>query len=185
MSNDLKCNDLQCADAQAPEANPTESPANNFQVQKSLSTEVQALMADWREITGRFYLSQHAEHHYGRETLLDVLNAEGKAFVPFAQGDDTPLVLIQKSRIVGLKPSEPGCDDWPHVDSSDPACWKPARMAFAGFELTGKAYTGDMEPHRRRLADLLNLGPAFFVFETEDDPWIVNRDLLNHLVPLD
>ena len=159
--------------------------ANSFQVKKALSTEVLALMADWREIQGQFYLSEQAERHYGRETLLDVLNAEGKDFVPFAQGEETPLVLIQKSRIVGLKPSDPDCQEWPHTENQDEDCWKPARMAFAGFQLEGRAYTGDMETHRRRLADLLNLGPRFFVFETDDGPWIVNRELLNHLVPLD
>ncbi len=70
------------------------------------------------------------------------------------------------------------------MQESDEHCWPQARMAFAGFTLEGRAYTGDMEPHRRRLADLLNYGQTFFVFETDDGPWIVNKDLLNHLVPL-
>lgn len=161
---------------------------SKLQINKGLSTEVLALMADWQEVRGHFYLADHAEKHYGKETLLDVLNNSEKAFVPFSQevlpGEDTPLVLIQKSRIVGLKPSDPESKDWPRMDEADESCWQKARMAFAGFTLEGRAYTGDMEPHRRRLADLLNLGQTFFVFESEDGPWIVNRDLLNHLVPL-
>ena len=157
---------------------------SNLQIAKSLSTEVLALMADWQEIRGRFYLAEHAEKHYGKETLLDILNNSEKAFVPLAQDDDSPLVLIQKSRIVGLKPSSPDCEDWPQMPELNEQCWQRARMAFAGFTLEGRAYTGDMEPHRRRLADLVNQGRTFFMFETEDGPWIINKDLLNHLVPL-
>ena len=156
----------------------------NLQIAKGLSTEVLALMADWQEIRGRFYLAEHAQNHYGGETLLDVLNHPGKPFIPFCQEEEDSVVLIHKTRIVGLKPS--GADDeaWPRIQDDNEDCWQAAKMAFAGFTLEGRAYTGDMEPHRRRLADLLNLGQTFFVFETDDGPWIVNRDLLNHLVPL-
>lgn len=157
---------------------------SNLQIAKGLSTEVSALMADWQEIRGHFYLAEYAENHYGKETLLDVLNNSDKAFVPFAQDDDSPLVLIQKSRIVGLKPTAPDCQDWPAMQEHDEHCWQRARMAFAGFTLEGRAYTGDMEPHRRRLADLVNHGRTFFMFETDEGPWIINKDLLNHLVPL-
>ncbi len=157
---------------------------NKMQITKGLSTEVFALMADWQEIRGHFYLGKNAENHYGQENLLDVLNAPGKDFVPFAQDDETPLLLIQRSRIVGLRPSCPDSAEWPKMQESDEHCWPQAKMAFAGFTLEGRAYTGDMEPHRRRLADLLNYGKTFFVMETDDGPWIVNKDLLNHLVPL-
>jgi len=154
------------------------------QIAKNLSTEVLALMADWQEIRGRFYLADHAQNHYGEETLLDVLNHPGKAFIPFCQEHEDSVVLIHKTRIVGLQPSGADYEKWPRIENVDDDCWQAAKMAFAGFTLEGRAYTGDMEPHRRRLADLLNLGQTFFVFETDDGPWIVNRDLLNHLVPL-
>lgn len=152
-------------------------------INKGLSTEVVALMADWQEISGHFYLGEHAQNHYGRENLLDVLNAPGKDFVPFAQDDQTPLLLIQRSRIVGLRPSCANSADWPKMKVNDDQNWLQAKMAFAGFTLEGRAYTGDMEPHRRRLSDLLNYGQTFFVFETDEGPWIVNKDRLNHLVP--
>ncbi len=156
----------------------------NLQIAKGLSTEVLALMADWQEIRGRFYLAEHAQNHYGGETLLDVLNHPGKPFIPFCQEEEDSVVLIHKARIVGLKPSGADDEQWPRVQDVDANCWQEAKMAFAGFTLEGRAYTGNMEPHRRRLADLLNQGQTFFVFETDDGPWIVNRDLLNHLVPL-
>lgn len=157
---------------------------NNLQISKGLSAEVLALMADWQEIRGHFYLGDQAQNHYGKETLLDVLNNAEKDFVPFSMEDDSQLVLIQKSRIVGLHPANSETSEWPKMSGCDENCWKPAKMAFAGFTLEGRAYTGDMEPHRRRLADLLNFGPTFFLFETDEGPWIVNKDLLNHLVPL-
>lgn len=157
---------------------------NILQIAKGLSTEVFALMADWQEIRGHFYLAEHAQNHYGKETLLDVLNSPGKDFVPFAQGEDVPLLLIQKSRIVGLRPTDPESSEWPTMQETGENCWPRAKMAFAGFTLEGRAYTGDMEPHRRRLADLLNHGQTFFIFETDEGPWIVNKDLLNHLVPV-
>lgn len=74
--------------------------------------------------------------------------------------------------------------EWLGTKDEDENSWIPAKMAFAGFTLEGRAYTGDMPPSQRRLSDLLNYGPTFFLFETDDGPWIVNRDLLNHLVPL-
>jgi hypothetical protein len=155
-----------------------------LQIAKGLSTEIFALMADWQEIRGRFYLADHAQNHYGEETLLDVLNHPGKQFVPFCQEQEDSVVLIHKARIVGLRPSGADGEDWPRIDDPDEDCWQTAKMAFAGFTLEGRAYTGDMQPHRRRLADLVNYGETFFIFETDEGPWIVNRDLLNHLVPL-
>ncbi len=149
---------------------------------KSLSAEVFALMADWQEIRGRFYLSEYAQNHYGEETLLDILNHPGKQFVPFAQDDHKDVVLIHKTRIVGLRPSRDGDTPWSQLSAQDEDCWLPAKMAFAGFKLEGRAYIGDMEPHRRRLSDLVNYGQTFFLFETDEGPWIVNKELLNHLV---
>ena len=157
---------------------------SKLQIEKGLSTEVLALMADWQEIRGCFYLADHVQNHYGKETLLDILNHPGKQFIPFARDGEESVVLIQKSRIVGLQPSGPETDHWPRIQDGDEDCWPPAKMAFAGFTLEGRAYTGDMPPYRRRLADLLNYGPTFFVIETDDGPWIVNKDLLNQLVPL-
>ena len=96
--------------------------SSKLQIAKGLSTEVMALMADWQEIRGHFYLAEQAENHYGKETLLDVLNHPGKEFVPFAQDDDVPLVLIQKSRIVGLRPSNPESTEWPRTEDGDENC---------------------------------------------------------------
>lgn len=158
---------------------------SRLQVEKGLSTEIIAIMADWQDIRGHFYLADHAENHYGEETLLDVLNHPGKPFIPFAQEDEAAVVLIQKSRIVGLRPKCIESCEWPQVQADAHENWLPAQMAFAGFSLEGDAYTGDLPPHRRRLADLLNYGQTFFVFKTDECPWIVNKDLLNHLVPLD
>ena len=157
---------------------------SRLQVTKSLSSEVIALMADWQDIKGQFYLSTHAQNHYGEETLLDVLNHPGKQFVPFAQEDEDSVVLIQKSRIVGCRPSNQDDGGWVQTLDDDELCWAQATIAFAGYTLEGRAYTGDMQPHRRRPADLLNYGPTFFVFEADGVPWIVNKDLLNHMVPL-
>ncbi len=156
---------------------------NKLQITKGLSDEVLALMADWQEIRGQFYLGEQAQNHYGKETLLDVLNNPEKDFVPFSRDEGTLMMLVQKSRIVGLHPANSEINNWPRMQEDGDDCWKPAKMAFAGFTLEGRAYTGDMEPHRRRLADLLNLGPTFFLFETDEGPWIVNKDLLNHIVP--
>ncbi len=156
----------------------------DLQVTKGLSTEIVALMADWREIRGRFYLADHAQNHYGAETLLDVLNHPGKQFIPFAQHEEESVVLLHKARIVGLRPNCPDADAWLNIPDFGPECWQPAKMAFAGFVLEGRAYIGDMPPHRRRLADLVNQGQMFFLFESEEGPWIVNKNLLNHLVPV-
>ncbi len=155
-----------------------------LQTAKGLSAEVFALMADWQEIRGCFYLADYAQNHYGEETLLDILNHPGKQFVPFAQENQESVVLIHKTRIVGLRPSQIGDEGWPQLPDQSEDCWQPAKMAFAGFKLEGRAYTGDMEPHRRRLADLVNYGQTFFLFETNEGPWIVNKELLNHMVPL-
>jgi len=64
-----------------------------LQIEKGLSTEVVALMADRQEITGRFFLADHAQYHFGPENLLDILNNSGKQFVPFAQDDVTAEVM--------------------------------------------------------------------------------------------
>ena len=154
-----------------------------LQIEKGLSTEVQALLADQQEIRGRFFLADHAQYHFGPENLLDILNNFGKRFLPFAQDDVSTEVLIQRSRIAGLRPRHAESPDWPPTPDEDPQAWLAAKIVFAGITLEGHAYLGDMHPDRRRLTDLLHFGNPFFVFDTNEGPWIINRDLLNLVVP--
>ena len=154
------------------------------QIEKGLSTEVVALMADQQEIRGRFFLADQAQYHYGPENLLDILNNSGKQFVPFAQDDMAAVVMIQKSRIAGLQSGHNDFGDWPPTQDKDPQCWLPAKIDFAGISLEGRAHLGDLHPDRRQLADLLNRGNPFIVFETDEGPWIINKNLLNLLAPL-
>lgn len=155
-----------------------------LQSEKGLSNEILALMADRQEICGRFFLADNAQYHFGPENLLDVLNNSGKRFVPLSQDDVAAEVLIQKSRIAGLQPRHADCSDWPPTQDDDPQLWQPAKIVFAGISLEGRAYIGDMHPDRRRLADLLNHVNPFFVFDTDEGPWIINKNLLNLLAPL-
>ena len=155
-----------------------------LQIEKGLSTEVLALMADQQEIRGRFFLADHAQYHFGSENLLDVLNNCGKQFLPFSQDDVEAVVLIQTSRIAGLQPRHADCPDWPPTQEDDPQCWQPAKIVFAGISLEGRVHLGDLHPDRRRIADLLNHGNPFFVFETDEGSWIINKNLLNLLAPL-
>ncbi|MCK9995036.1 MAG: hypothetical protein KAH56_02015, partial [Candidatus Krumholzibacteria bacterium] len=150
-----------------PAASGAEPMNRTVQIEKGLSTEVLALMADRQEIRGRFFLADHAQYHFGPENLLDILNNSGKRFAPFAQDGVSAVVLIQKSQIAGLQPSHADCNDWPPTQDDDPQCWQRAKIVFAGFSLKGNAYIGDMHPNRRGLADLLNHGNPFFVFDTD------------------
>lgn len=155
-----------------------------MQIEKGLSTEVLALMADQQEIYGRFFLADEAQYHFGPETLLDVLNNSGKRFLPLAQDEAPNEGLIQRSRIVALQPRHNDFHDWPQTQDDDPQNWQPARIAFAGISLEGRAFLGDMHPVLRLLTDLLNHGDPFFVFDTDEGPWIINRNHLNFLIPL-
>ena len=141
-------------------------------------------MADSQEICGRFFLADNARNHYGEETLLDLLNHTSKEFIPFAQSDDGPMILIKKSAILGLQPTVPNADQWPKMSHSNDQCWPSAKITFAQQTLEGNAYTGDMPPERRRLADLLNHDHLFFIFETEAGPWVINKNLMKYLEPL-
>jgi hypothetical protein len=156
----------------------------SLQTEKGLSTEILALMADRQEVRGRFFLADQAQYHFGPENLLDVLNKGGKQFLPLAQDDVSEVVQIQWSRIAGLKPRQVACPDWP-TPEDDPQCWQAAKISFAGTTLEGRAYLGDLHPDRRRITDLLNHCDPFFVFETDEGPWIINRNHLNLLAPLD
>ena len=155
-----------------------------LQMEKGLSTEVLALLADQQEIRGRFFLADEARYHFGPENLLDVLNNCGKRFLPFAQDDEAAVGLVQGSRIAGLHPRHGDRNGLPQALDEDPRCWQSARIEFAGIALEGRAYLGDMHPDLRRIADLLNHGNPFFVFDTDEGPWIINRDHLNLLAPL-
>jgi len=154
-----------------------------LKIQKGLSTEILATMADGQDICGRFYLADHAQSHYGQETMLDVLNRVGQPFVPFLMDDQQTVVLIQKSRIIGLRPSaDESLVGLPTFDE-DEKYWPPAQIYLAGKPLDGHAYTGDLQPEKRRLTDLLNDPAPFFRFETESGSWIINKNRLNFLVP--
>lgn len=155
-----------------------------LQMEKGLSTEILAVMADQQEIRGRFFLADHAQYHFGPENLLDVLNNCGKKFLPFVQDGAPSVMLIQWSTIAGLQPGHPDNHDWPPTPEDDPQCWQNAKISFAGISLEGRAYLGDLHPDRCGVSDLLNYGDPFFVFETAEGPWIINKAHLNLLVPL-
>ena len=155
----------------------------NLNIVKGLSTEVRTRMKDSQELTGRFFLSDQSRNHYGEETLLDLLNNPEKKFVPFTQSGQAPVLLIQKSEILSLQANENNCQEWAAVIHMDESCWPPTRVIFDGFSLEGKAYTGDLQPERRRLTDLLNQDQDFFILKTEDSPWIINKTFIKYLEP--
>ncbi len=155
-----------------------------LQIAKGQSSEVVALMADGKQLRGRFFLARCAQDHYGQETLLDVLNRPGTPFVPFVREGEADVVLIQTCRIAGLRPRHADCVDWPQAQEGDQERWPPASIELAGRRLLGGACTADLPPDRCRLADLLNHENCFFVFRTDDGPWIINKTLLNLMVPL-
>ncbi|MFT5233942.1 MAG: hypothetical protein ACI9UQ_001984 [Candidatus Krumholzibacteriia bacterium] len=157
--------------------------SGSLQIEKGLSTELRAVMADGQEICGRFFLADYAENHYGQENLLDVLNLAEQKFIPFVLDDNETVVLIQKSRIGGLQPSVLDGNDWPRAHDGEAHCWSPASIIMRGENCDGYAFVGDLKPEKRRLADLLNHGNRFFVFDTEAGPWIINKTRLNFLVP--
>jgi len=106
---------------------------------KGLSTEVCLIMADSREIKGRFFLADNAKNHYGEETLLDVLNNAGNEFAPLGQQQGEQVLLLKKDQILGLKPQYANSENWPQTDDSQVDGWVPARIAFPGLTLEGWA----------------------------------------------
>jgi hypothetical protein len=157
------------------------SPLN---ITKGLSTEVEVVLVDSNEVCGNFFLADHVLNHYGGETLLDLLNQDGKEFIPLEQGEDFPVILINKSKIIALKPKFANSSHWPNTACDDGQCWQQAKIISSKISLEGRAYTGDMQPERRRLGDLLNHSNQFFVFETDEGPWIINKNLMTYIEPL-
>ena len=158
--------------------------SHSLQIAKGLSTEILVVMADRQEFRGRFFLADNARNHYGQEHLFDVLNDSGKAFLPFCQEGRDDVMLVRKSRILGLQQVHDADLAGTRVRDDREEAWQAAEIALVDFTLVGRAYTGDLPPDRRRLADLLNHGDRFLEFETGEGPWIVNKDLVNYLVPL-
>ena len=156
----------------------------SLQINKGLSTEVRALLADGQEIQGRFFLAENARDHAGQESLLDLFNNPNKVFLPFCPKEGDHVILVRKSRIRGIQTTIDGPDDGTGDRRDDGANWLPAEISMAGMHLEGHAYTGDLPPERRRLADLLNHGDSFIEFESDYGPWILNKNHLNYLVPL-
>ncbi|MCP4290503.1 MAG: hypothetical protein GY780_01540 [bacterium] len=148
------------------------------------SIELIVTLAGEREIQGWFFLAAQTQNHSGQETLLDLINNPEKQFIPFKQVDDAPVVVIRKSQIVRLRPNHPNSHQWfgqgPECGDD---CWPHAEIAFSDLGLNGRLYTGEMPPERRRVTDLLNHKNQFFVFESEDGPWIINKNLIQYLVP--
>lgn len=153
-------------------------------IPKGLSTEIRVVLADSQEICGQFFLADFARDHYGEETLLELLNQAGKEFIPFEQSENGAVVLVGKSQIIALKPEFANSAKWFECSDQDTDSWPSAKIVFSGFSLEGRLYTGDMQPQRRRITDLLNHQNNFFVFETEEGPWIINKILMKYLEPL-
>jgi len=149
--------------------------SEHLKVEKQ-TQQVRLFMSDGVVFEGHVYLAQYAMHHAGEQTVLDLL-IDTNPFLPM-HNSNGEFLLIQKGMICYL------CCDVPMNDQIN-YTQRQVKIAFP----EDKSLTGtlkiDMPGHSLRLTDYINSGNDFFPLFAEDISYLVNRNLIQHILLID
>lgn len=132
-------------------------------------------------VRGHLFLALSAKGHAGPETVLDLMN-EPEPFFVLKVGDQPPVRMINKERIIEVEVAGPG---EPGDEERASALAKEEEMTLMfqdGFSLSGRARV-ELPPTKSRLIDFLNYSERFFQFREGDAVHIVNRKHISHVKP--
>jgi hypothetical protein len=130
--------------------------------------------------TGEFFLDPAAPTHEGPQTLLDLLNNDSRAFVPFHSEKCTLLLHRVAIRLVEFDSPEL-LHVFTRPDNQDIYALKVVlRTEGKELALQGFCYTGDLHPESRRPVDLLNSRDKFMMFYSTGKLVLVNKHAISH-----
>ncbi|HYF52553.1 MAG TPA: hypothetical protein VEJ63_24310 [Planctomycetota bacterium] len=132
-----------------------------------------------KRVTGEFFAEQATPTHDSPETLPELLNHEGRAFVPFHTGQD--LLLLHRRSIRLVEFDSPELQELFKKPGKDLHEIKIVlRAELNELSLQGLCYTGDLHPETRRPVDLLNHADPFLLFYSTGSLMLINKNSISH-----
>lgn len=153
---------------------------SDFRIAKG-RTSVQLTLSGDSALSGDMFVQSYSRRGGEAESPADILN-DAEPFFPLALEDGNTLMVAKNQVIEALIE---------HARDEDPELRSAAREAAVEIVLAGGASrTGtlhlEVRSERPRLLDFLNLyDQRFFVLHSSDGVRLINRDLIEHVRPLD
>jgi len=128
--------------------------------------------SDGMKLDVNFFLSPYAEHHSGKELILDILNSD-KMFIPVEEIHTGAIFFLNKGSIMFL--------ELPERDLSDETLMTPKKRVQV--ELTNNQTLNlsvfmEMPEERSRVSDYLNFSPGFIYLCGEKRDIIMNKSFV-------
>ncbi|MCY3020693.1 MAG: hypothetical protein NTW87_16875 [Planctomycetota bacterium] len=131
-------------------------------------------------VAGEVFVSAVSNHHPGPETLLELLNDNTRAFVPFQTEEGMMLLHRATVRTVDFESPELLAI----FTSADNDRIYPLtvilRTETPEAEIEGYCYTGDLRPEAQRPVDLLNTPDMFLLMYSSERMILVNKNAISH-----
>lgn len=125
-----------------------------------IKKQVEVVFEDGTKMEGAFFLSPSSAHHWGTESLEELLNGDRK-FLPMELGPEQ-VVLISKSSISRVSANEK--DEGVSLRGTTKI---PAEVVFRSGETIDGIVYQDLPMTHSRLSDYLNRSEAFFHIEVD------------------
>ena len=150
-------------------------PEDVFKVPKSPARVILDVPPD-PPVERTVYVSELAEKHRGRETVYDLLEAQGR-FLPVVSADGK-FALISKQAIRWVKVAKPDEEEWLYFEEKDAAPKLDVWCEFhQGDRLEGAIYAVTPEG-KQRVQDVVNGEAGFLHLESKDGLYLVNLALV-------
>lgn len=127
---------------------------------KMIKKQVEVVFEDGTKLEGAFFLSPSSAHHWGTESLEELLNGDRK-FLPMELGPDQ-VVLISKNAVMRVSAKEKDAEVIPRGSTKI-----PAEVVFRSGETVDGIVYQDLPMTHSRLSDYLNRSEAFFYIEVD------------------
>lgn len=130
---------------------------------------------------GQFFLATASAIRGGMETLLDLLNDNTRAFVPFKTQNG--MVFLNRDAIRSVDFEAPNIKDIFFSANNEHihAIKVHTRKDAGGGSQLGVCFTGDMNAEHRRPIDLLNTDDMFLLLFSEDRLTLINKRAISHI----
>ena len=130
---------------------------------------------------GQFFLVSGSALRGGMETLLDLLNDNTRAFVPFKMANG--MVFLNRETIRSVDFEAPNIKDvfFSTTNEHIHAIKVHLRNDVGGGSSLGVCFTGDMSAEHRRPLDLFNTHDLFLLLFSEDRLSLINKTAISHI----
>ena len=126
---------------------------------------------------GWFFVVPPVYHVPNSRLLLQLLN-ESHDYIPLER--TKKILLLNKNQIVYVRMDKEKAED------RDPGILqKEVRVTLPTQQELSGTVAVDLPEERRRVLDFLNLNAAFFLLDTRREVYLINKTLIQDVVPLD